>query len=210
MRRSGLAAAPNPGGAAKRIFDAVVAATGLVVLAPVLVGIGLVIKLSDGGLVFYRSLRVGQGGRLFHLYKFRTMVEDADRQGPGITTASDQRVTRVGAFLRRYKLDEVPQLWNVLRGDMSLVGPRPEDPRYVTRYTPEQRAVLAVRPGMTSPASLAYHDEENLLTGKDWETTYCEEVLPAKLALELNYLRRRSFSSDLKLIFRTLATLVRQ
>ena len=124
----------------------------------------------------------------FRLYKFRRMVSDADKQGPGITATGDSRITRVGRFLRRTKIDELPQLINVLSGDMSLVGPRPEDPRYVTLYTPEQRRVLAVRPGITSAASLAYRHEEQLLAGADWETVYREEVLPAKLAIDLEYL----------------------
>ena len=194
---------------AKRVFDFAGAALGLVVLAPLLAALAAAVKLGDGGPVFYRARRVGQGGRPFGLYKFRTMVEDADRQGPGITTAGDRRVTRVGAFLRRTKLDELPQLWNVVRGEMSFVGPRPEDPRYVARYTPEQRRVLAVRPGLTSPASLAFRDEASRLRGDDWERTYVEEVLPEKLALELAYLRHRTLGSDLRLILRTLAALAR-
>ncbi|MFZ1551113.1 MAG: sugar transferase, partial [Anaerolineae bacterium] len=131
------------------------------------------------------AVRVGQDGRPFRLYKFRSMIVGTDRQGPGITATGDPRITRVGRFLRRAKLDELPQLINVLLGDMSLVGPRPEDPRYVAFYTPEQRRVLSVHPGITSPASLAYRHEEQLLAGEDWETHYRTRVLPAKLALDL-------------------------
>ncbi len=124
-------------------------------------------------------------------------------RGPGITVAGDARITRVGAFLRKYKLDELPQLVNVVRGEMSLVGPRPEDPRYVALYTPQQRGVLKVRPGITSPASLAYYDESTLLTGENWERRYVEEIMPAKLAIELEYLRHSTLLSDLSLIIKT-------
>ena len=129
---------------------------------------------------------------------------DADKQGPGITTGGDQRVTRLGAFLRRTKLDELPQLWNVLKGEMSLVGPRPEDPRYVALYTPEQRAILRVRPGITSAASLTYRHEEQVLAGPDWEEIYCTKVMPTKIAIDLAYLARRTLWTDLKLIFQTI------
>jgi lipopolysaccharide/colanic/teichoic acid biosynthesis glycosyltransferase len=152
---------------------------------------------------------VGKNGELFRPFKFRSMAVGADQQGPGITAAGDARVTRAGRFLRRTKLDELPQLINVLRGDMSLVRPRPEDPRYVALYTPEQRRVLAVRPGITSAASLAYRHEEQLLAGADWETVYREQVLPAKLAIDLDYLARRSLWSDLGLIVRTVGSMLR-
>jgi lipopolysaccharide/colanic/teichoic acid biosynthesis glycosyltransferase len=131
------------------------------------------------------------------------MVAGAAMLGPGITTASDVRVTRVGHLLRRFKLDELPQLLNVLWGEMSLVGPRPEDPRYVAVYTPEQRRVLAVRPGITSPASLRFRYEEQLLSGPAWENTYVSSILPQKLALELEYLARRRFWTDVALIAQT-------
>jgi len=137
------------------------------------------------------------------------MVADADKRGPGITATGDSRVTPVGRFLRRTKIDELPQLINVLRGDMSLVGPRPEDPRYVARYTPEQRRVLAVRPGITSAASLTYRHEEQLLSGEDWETVYRTQVMPEKLAIDLAYLQRRTLWSDLVLVFRTVVAMMR-
>lgn len=191
------------GAVMRRVIDVVGATVGMVALSPLVLGISVAIKLSDGGPVFYTGTRVGRGGRHFGLYKFRTMVVGADKQGPGITTAEDQRVTRVGAVLRGFKLDEVPQLLNVLLGDMSFVGPRPEDPRYVAYYTPEQREVLAVRPGITSVASLSYRREEELLHGADWETRYVHEILPAKLAMERDYLRRRTVWSDLGVMIRT-------
>ncbi|MFQ5568407.1 MAG: sugar transferase [Rhodothermales bacterium] len=191
----------------KRLFDVLASAAGLILLSPLIVAVAVAVKLYDRGPVLYKSLRIGKGGRRFHLFKFRTMVVDADRQGPGITTARDPRVTPVGRFLRRYKLDELPQLIHVLKGEMSFVGPRPEDPRYVARYTPDQRRVLAARPGITGIASLAYRREEELLVGPDWERLYCEEILPAKLALELDYLSRRTFWSDIGLILQTLKAL---
>jgi len=193
----------------KRAFDFLGAVLGLLVLGPLFLGIALAVKHHDGGPVFYRTHRVGRYGQLFRLIKFRTMMVDADKVGPGITASGDARITPVGRFLRRTKLDELPQLLNVLRGEMSLVGPRPEDPRYVALYTPEQRAVLAVRPGITSAASLAYRHEEQLLTGPDWERVYREDVLPDKLSIDLAYLSHRTFWSDLGLILRTVRTAVR-
>jgi lipopolysaccharide/colanic/teichoic acid biosynthesis glycosyltransferase len=166
----------------KRISDGVIAALGLLIVSPLFLLIAPIIKLDSPGPVFHRAERIGKDGVPFRLYKFRSMVADAHRRGPGITAAGDRRVTRVGAFLRRTKLDELPQLINVLRGEMSLVGPRPEDPRYVAHYTPEQRRVLAARPGITSPASLHYRNEPAVLSGDDWERIYVETVMPHKLA----------------------------
>ena len=187
----------------QRALDLVIAGPALLLLAPLFLVLGLAVRLGDGGPVFYRAQRVGRHGRPFRLYKFRTMVVDADRAGCGLTAGADPRITRVGRFLRQTKLDELPQLLNVLRGEMSLTGPRPEDPRYVALYTAEQRAVLAVRPGITSAASLRYRHEADLLGGADWETVYRQEVMPAKLALDLEYLARRTLRSDLGLLART-------
>jgi FlaA1/EpsC-like NDP-sugar epimerase/lipopolysaccharide/colanic/teichoic acid biosynthesis glycosyltransferase len=191
-----------------RGLDLIVSGCGLLLLAPVFLVIGLMIKLTSPGPVFYRGDRVGQWGRRFKLYKFRSMVQDADRQGPGITGKDDPRITAVGRFLRRAKLDELPQLINILRGEMSLVGPRPEDPRYVAFYTAEQRRLLSVRPGITSPASLYYRQEERLLAGDDWERAYREQILPHKLTLDLAYLRERTVWTDLALILSTLINAV--
>ena len=193
----------------KRTFDLLASALGLIILSPIFALIALLIRLTSPGPVFYRARRVGQGGREFTLYKFRSMVADADRRGPGITTAGDPRVTSIGRVLRRTKLDELPQLWNVLRGDMSLVGPRPEDPRYVALYTPEQRRVLDVRPGITSLASIEYRNEEAVLHGPDWEQHYIHEVMPAKLAIDLRYVQRATLFTDLLIILRTLLALFR-
>lgn len=193
----------------QRLFDIVAAGAGLLLLSPLLLIVALWVRLDSPGPVFYRALRVGRGGTPFRLFKFRSMVVDADRRGPGITTAGDARVTNSGRWLRRTKVDELPQLLNVLRGEMSLVGPRPEDPRYVALYTLEQRQILAYRPGVTSAASLAYRHEEALLTGPDWETIYLQEIMPAKLAVDLAYMAQRSLYTDLQLILRTVMSMAK-
>ena len=173
-------------------------------LSPLLLNLCIVIKLNDRGPIFYRAKRIGKGGQPFELYKFRTMIVDADRQGAAITAHRDARITPIGKFLRRTKLDELPQLLNVLTGQMSLVGPRPEDPCYVALYTPAQRKILDVVPGITSAASLAYRNEQALLTGADWETIYRTEIMPAKIAIDLNYLKTANVATDLRLIFSTI------
>jgi lipopolysaccharide/colanic/teichoic acid biosynthesis glycosyltransferase len=183
---------------------------GLVLLSPLFLLLAVLIKADSAGPVFYRAQRVGKEGKLFRQYKFRSMVDCAAQHGPGITTAGDERITRVGRLMRRSKLDELPQLLNVLKGEMDLVGPRPEDPRYVALYTPEQRRLLAVRPGITSPASLRYRHEEHLLEGPDWEAVYVEQVMSHKLQIELDYMERRTISSDLRVILETVQALIRQ
>jgi lipopolysaccharide/colanic/teichoic acid biosynthesis glycosyltransferase len=198
----------------KRLIDVAVAAAGLVGLAPLLAVIGLAVRIDSPGPALYHARRVGRGGVEFTMYKFRTMRAqtirgDVRAGGPLITHHGDRRVTRVGRLLRRSKLDELPQLWNVLVGDMSLVGPRPEDPHYVRAYTLSQRRVLDVRPGMTSLASVRYRDEERLLVGADWERTYREEVMAAKLAIDLDYVERRSLMLDLRILGATVAALFR-
>jgi lipopolysaccharide/colanic/teichoic acid biosynthesis glycosyltransferase len=193
----------------KRVFDLALSIPALVVLLPVLIGIAIAVRVDSRGPVFYRAQRVGKDGKLFRLFKFRTMITDADKRGPGITTAQDSRITRVGRFLRRTKLDEFPQLINVISGDMSLVGPRPEDPRYVALYTAEQRKVLSIRPGITSPASVEYRNEESLLHGEDWETRYIGEIMPAKLAIDLDYVRCGGVGQYFGVLFRTFVALWR-
>jgi lipopolysaccharide/colanic/teichoic acid biosynthesis glycosyltransferase len=187
----------------RRLLDVLASLVGLLLLSPLFLLLAILIRLDSAGPIFYRAQRVGKDGVLFYLYKFRSMKDGADKQGPGITAAGDSRVTRIGRFLRRTKLDELPQLINVLKGEMSLVGPRPEDPRYVALYTPEQRRVLAVRPGITSAASLQYRHEEEMLSGMDWETIYCQEVMPAKIALDLAYLQMRTVWTDFRLVGKT-------
>jgi lipopolysaccharide/colanic/teichoic acid biosynthesis glycosyltransferase len=193
----------------KRLFDFSLALIGLIILSPLFFITILIIKLTSQGAIFHRGKRVGLNSKLFTLYKFRTMIANAANIGPGITTKNDQRITMVGNILRRTKIDELPQLINVLKGDMSLVGPRPEDPRYVSQYTPEQRQVLSVRPGITSPASLAYRNEERLLTGTDWEKTYITKILPEKIKIDLAYLSKQTFLSDICLIIQTILSMFR-
>jgi lipopolysaccharide/colanic/teichoic acid biosynthesis glycosyltransferase len=182
---------------------------GLIVLSPVLALIAVAILIVDGRPVVYRANRVGRCGTEFFLLKFRTMTPGADKTGAGLTTRDDARITGIGRLLRRYKLDEYPQLLNVLRGDMSFVGPRPEDPRFVARYTDEQRAILHYRPGITSPASLAFKDESSLLTNGQSETEYLDRILPEKLTMDMQYLLHRTWLSDVKLIFRTIGGVTR-
>lgn len=190
-----------------RIADIVIISLALPCLAPIFMVLGLAVKLTSVGPIFYKAKRIGQAGKLFYLYKFRTMYVDADRRGPAITLHNDPRVTPVGRFLRRTKLDELPQLINVLGGEMSLVGPRPEAPDYVAHYTASQRQLLALRPGLTSPASLRYSNEQELLVGDDWESIYLKRILPHKLALDATYLHDYSLRNYLALLFATLVKL---
>jgi lipopolysaccharide/colanic/teichoic acid biosynthesis glycosyltransferase len=189
---------------AKRVFDVVLSALGLLLLAPLLVAIAVWIKLDSPGPVFFRQERIGRGGVPFRIHKFRTMVHG--NQGAQITVGADRRITGAGQFLRRAKLDELPQLIDVLQGTMSLVGPRPEVPRYVTLYPLALRdKVLSVRPGITDIASLEYRDEsERLARAADPEREYVDVVMPAKLALAARYVDQASLALDLRLILRTL------
>jgi lipopolysaccharide/colanic/teichoic acid biosynthesis glycosyltransferase len=196
--------------AAKRAFDLCGAAVGLVVLLPLFAAIALAITVSDGGPVFFRQVRVGRNGRPFKMLKFRTMVPDAERLGGLLTVGGDPRVTPMGAWLRRHKLDELPQLLNVLVGDMSLVGPRPEVPKYVALYTPAQRRVLDLTPGITDPGSLAYVNESELLANSaEPERTYVLHVMPDKLRRNLEYAAVASVWTDLGVILSTVRNLVR-
>jgi lipopolysaccharide/colanic/teichoic acid biosynthesis glycosyltransferase len=192
----------------KRMTDAAAAAAGLLALSPVFALVALSVKLTSKGPVLFRQERVGRDGRLFRIAKFRTMVQDADKRGLPLTSARDPRITSLGRVLRRFKLDEFPQLWNVLKGEMSLVGPRPEVPHYVEFYSGAQRRVLSVRPGITDPASIAYRQEEKLLgTQVDPERYYREVLLPDKLNMNLEYLDHISFFYDLSLVLRTTGSL---
>ena len=196
--------------ALKRVMDIVISGAALCVLWPVLLLIALAIVIDDPGPVFYRQVRVGRGGKEFRIFKFRTMVVDADKKGLKITVGRDSRITRMGALLRKTKLDELAQLLNVFLGQMSFVGPRPEVPRYVAMYTPYQRQVLLVRPGITDYASIAYRNENDLLAGaEDPERMYVEEIMPAKLELNMKYLRRVSPLEDIRLILATIAAVIR-
>ena len=196
--------------ALKRVMDIAISGAALCVLWPVLLLIALAIVIDDPGPVFYRQVRVGRGGKEFRIFKFRTMVVDADKKGLQITVGRDSRITRMGALLRKTKLDELAQLLNVFLGQMSFVGPRPEVPRYVAMYTPYQRQVLLVRPGITDYASIAYRNENDLLAGADDpERMYVEEIMPAKLELNMKYLRRVSPLEDIRLILATIAAVIR-
>ncbi len=190
----------------KRILDLIAAFSGLVLLSPFIAATALAIKLHDGGPIFYRGGRVGRHGKLFHIFKFRTMVVNADRIGGPSTAGDDPRITPVGRALRRYKLDELPQLINVLKGEMSLVGPRPEVPQYVDLFTSEERAILSVQPGITDWASLWNSDEGAVLAGSpDPERTYLERIRPEKVRLQLEYVRRRNLWVDVTIIVQTVA-----
>lgn len=186
----------------KRAFDVVVSLMFIILAIPLWILAAIAIKLDSKGPVFYCAKRVGQGEELFTLYKFRTMVGDGSCQNVGITTSDDPRRTRVGRVLRRMKIDEMPQLINVIKGQMSIVGPRPEDPRYVAHYTTEQRRVLRVRPGLASPAFIKYrHEEEHLtLAGEELETLYLTRILPDKLRMDLEYVENQSFICDLRVL----------
>ena len=189
----------------KRCFDVIAASLGLVLLAPLFAVVAVLIQAGDGGPVFFRQRRVGRFGREFRIWKFRTMVVDAERRGGPLTAGSDPRVTRVGAILRRLKIDELPQLLNVVRGEMSLVGPRPEVASYTAFYTDAQRAVLACTPGITDPASLRYRDESAMLGhAADPERVYLSQVMPEKVRISLDYARRATLRSDLAVILETL------
>ena len=194
----------------KRSLDVLFSALGLALFSPLLLLIAVAIKTTSAGPVLFRQLRVGRGGKLFLICKFRTMVQGAGLMGPGFTRANDPRVTPIGHRLRKWKLDELPQLWNVFRGEMSCVGPRPELPLYVDLYTTEQKQVLTVRPGITDPASLRYRNEGQLLQdSSDAERLYREHILPDKLSLNLQYMREISVVRDVFLILSTLQSVFR-
>ncbi|MEI8195124.1 MAG: sugar transferase [Phycisphaerae bacterium] len=191
---------------AKRSFDLLFSVFGLLLLWPLFLLAWLTIKLDDGGPALFRQIRIGQNGRPFRILKFRSMRIDLHENGPNITATGDVRITRAGQWLRHSKVDELPQLWNVLRGDMSFVGPRPEVPRYVDLYSRDQRAVLDLRPGITDEASIEFRDEEKLLAAaSDPEQFYIEYCMPRKIALNLTYAQRANLSRDLGVILRTVS-----
>lgn len=189
----------------KRLFDILASGIGIIILSPVLIIIALRIKTGSDGPVFFKQVRVGQGGKEFKILKFRTMVVDAEKLGRQITVGADNRITKVGAFLRKYKLDELPQLFNVFKGDMSLVGPRPEVPRYVNMYTEEQRRVLEVKPGITDLASIRYRDENELLgQAENPDEFYINTIMPDKLALNMEYINKSNIFFDIYIIINTI------
>ncbi|WP_243112511.1 MULTISPECIES: sugar transferase [Acutalibacteraceae] len=193
----------------KRAGDIMASLVILLVLSPILLLLALAVKLDSPGPVFYRQIRVGRYDRDFKIFKFRTMVQDADKIGPAVTTGGDERITRVGKLIRRCRLDEFSQLLNVLNGTMSLVGPRPEVRRYVEAYTPEGMATLLIRPGITAPSSIAFKDEDRLLVSSgDPDRIYIEQILPPKTELNLQYLRGISVAADMKIMVRTIAAVI--
>ncbi|MDD5655543.1 MAG: sugar transferase [Candidatus Omnitrophica bacterium] len=195
----------------KRIFDFVFSLSGLLILSPVFAVICVLIKLEDGGPVFYRGQRVGLSGKKFRMFKFRTMVLNADKIGGSSTADDDPRITKLGKTLRKYKLDEIPQLINVLAGEMSFVGPRPEVAVYVDMFTLEEKKILTVRPGITDWASLWDCDEGAILAGSsDPEKTYLEKIRPEKLRLQLKYVATHSFWTDIIIIWRTFIKIIKR
>lgn len=193
----------------KRLFDLFFVIPGLVVLSPVLAIIAVIIKLKDGGNVLFKQVRVGKNGEHFKVFKFRTMVLDAEKMGNKVTTGDDPRITSIGKILRKYKLDELPQLFNVLKGDMSLVGPRPEVPEYVEFYPEDVRnIVLSVPPGMTDKASIEFVNENDLLSGsEDPVGDYKNKVLPIKLKYYVDYVKERSLWLDFSLVIKTVVAI---
>lgn len=195
---------------AKRIFDLVFVIPGLLVLLPIFIVVSIAIKLDSSGPIFFRQSRVGRNGILFSILKFRTMVVNADKIGGRITIGYDTRVTRVGGFLRRYKLDELPQLINVIKGEMSLVGPRPEVPEYVSYYPEDvKETVLSVPPGITDQASIEFSNESEILgQSEDPTFTYVNDIIPVKLNYYIWYVENRSLLLDIKLIIRTIFKII--
>jgi len=194
---------------AKRLFDIVASLSMLILCSPVYLLAAVLVKLGSPGPVHHQAIRAGKNNKPFKLFKFRTMVVNADQVGPGITASHDPRITSVGKILRKTKLDEIPQLWNVLTGDMSIIGPRPEDPKYVRFYTEEQLRVLSVRPGLSGPAAIRYRHEEKILAQNsgNLEEYYLRTILPDKLNLDLNYIDSRSIWGDLVLCMKTAKTI---
>ena len=193
-----------------RFFDFILSLVGLVVLAPIFIVLAIWIKIDSKGSVFYKQVRVGQNGIDFGLFKFRSMVVDADKKGLITVGGRDPRITRSGYFIRKYKLDELPQLINVLVGDMSLVGPRPEVRKYVDLYTDEQQKVLSVKPGITDYASIEYMDENEILgKSSDPEKTYIEEIMPEKIKYNMKYINNKNLFEYFKIILLTVLKIVR-
>lgn len=195
----------------KRLFDIIFSFFGILLLLPILVVISIVIKLHDRGLVFFKAPRVGLYGKMFKMIKFRSMVVNAEKMGASSTTSSDPRITPVGKFIRKYKMDEIPQLFNVLKGEMSFVGPRPEVKYFTDMYTDEEKAILTVKPGITDWASVWNSNEEKILEGSEEpDKAYMELIRPEKIRFQLKYVREKSFFTDLKIILLTLLAIFRK
>lgn len=189
----------------KRLFDITASFFGIIILTPLLIFIGLWVGLSSKGGVFYKQIRVGKNNKDFKLYKFRSMRVNSDKQGLLTVGSKDSRITKAGYFIRKYKIDELPQLFNVLKGDMSFVGPRPEVRRYVDLYSKEQMKVLSVRPGITDPASIKYRNENDILSSaSNPEEYYIQHIMPDKLKINIDYINTQTFIKDIKIIFQTI------
>lgn len=189
----------------KRLFDITASFFGIIILSPLLIFIGLWVGLSSKGGVFYKQIRVGKNNKDFKLYKFRSMRVNSDKQGLLTVGSKDSRITKAGYFIRKYKIDELPQLFNVLKGDMSFVGPRPEVRRYVDLYSKEQMQVLKVAPGITDPASIKYRNENDLLSSaNNPEEYYIQYIMPDKLKINIDYINTQTFIKDIKIIFQTI------
>jgi lipopolysaccharide/colanic/teichoic acid biosynthesis glycosyltransferase len=197
-------------GVLKRAFDFLSSLIGLTLVSPALLTIAILIKKEDSGAVFYRGVRVGRFGKPFRIFKFRTMVVNAEKLGGPSTADDDPRITKIGKFIRKFKLDELPQLINVLKGEMSIVGPRPEVQMYVDMFIEEERPILSVRPGITDWASIWNPDEGAILAGcPDPEKMYMEKIRPEKIRLQLKYVREQSFWNDLKIIAQTIVAIIK-
>ena len=189
----------------KRLFDITASFFGIIILSPLLIFIGLWVGLSSKGGVFYKQIRVGKNNKDFKLYKFRSMRVNSDKEGLLTVGSKDSRITKAGYFIRKYKIDELPQLFNVLKGDMSFVGPRPEVRRYVDLYSKEQMKVLSVRPGVTDPASIKYRNENDILSSQsNPEEYYIQHIMPDKLKINIDYINTQTFIKDIKIIFQTI------
>lgn len=189
----------------KRIFDIIFSFFGLILVSPIILIIGILIRIESRGSIFYRGIRIGRYGKAFKIFKFRTMIENAEKLGPSSTPDDDPRLTKIGKFLKKYQLDELPQLINVLKGEMSLVGPRPQVSWAVELYTPEEKQVLEMRPGMTDYASLwNFHEGEILEGSKNPDKDYMERIHPEKMKLSLEYVKNHSIYIDIKIILKTI------
>ncbi len=189
----------------KRLFDIFFSSIGLVLLLPLFAVVAILIKIDSKGPVFFRQERIGRNFNPFKIYKFRTMTVDAENMGPQITVGGDKRVTKIGKFLRKYKIDEMPQLINVLKGEMSFVGPRPEVRKYVDHFKSDYKNLLTIRPGITDPASMKYSKEESVLSSsKNWEEDYVKRIMPEKIMLSSHYVDNHNLLTDLTLILKTI------
>ncbi len=195
----------------RRLVDILVSAIVLILMSPLFLALAIAIRLDTPGNIIYRGLRVGKGGRCFQMLKFRSMIADADRKGPSISSVADDRITRVGHFLRANKLDEFPQFWNVLKGDMTLIGPRPESPEIVDRYTSDQRHILSAKPGLTGPSQISCTVDESMAVsdGENAEDYYVHHVLGRRLAMDAEYIQNRTAWNDIALVGRTIGIIFR-